>query len=229
MPIDINFVDKIVYVTESTVTVTVQEFVNAIRDAEDDPLNMGYDKVIDAEGKANLGGGITTGITLALSPDWQIQFWAGVGMGFITGGNLIGGVGDEPIKPTGGNDTIKLLGAEASTIVETGVSGLSEEESIQLMAIPNETLTPEEHNQLINNVALEGTALAIKAESDKIPSLEANIDFLKDVEGGKWELDSVNKQMVFYKSDNVTMVARFALKDASGKPSIRNVHQRVRV
>jgi len=54
-----------------------------------------------------------------------------------------------------------------------------------------------------------------------------NIAFLKNIEGGKWEIKS--NQMIFYASDNLTEIARFNLFDVSGNPTMTNVMARERV
>jgi hypothetical protein len=53
------------------------------------------------------------------------------------------------------------------------------------------------------------------------------VEFNKDIEGGKWEI--VNNQMIFYKEDNTTEVARFNLFDSAGNPTSTNVSRRERV
>jgi len=58
-------------------------------------------------------------------------------------------------------------------------------------------------------------------------SLAANIDFIKDIESGKWEI--FNNQMIFYKQDGTTEIARFNLFDAAGQPSESQVFKRERV
>jgi hypothetical protein len=57
-------------------------------------------------------------------------------------------------------------------------------------------------------------------------TLGAAIEFVKQIEGGRWRI--VNNQMIFYKSDNVTEVARFNLKDGSGSPAEEDVKERQR-
>jgi hypothetical protein len=52
--------------------------------------------------------------------------------------------------------------------------------------------------------------------------------FIKDIEGGRWIIDDIAKQMIFYKDDNVTEIARFDLKDISGNSTSTNVFERVR-
>jgi len=56
-------------------------------------------------------------------------------------------------------------------------------------------------------------------------TLLGNVDFLKEIEGGRWEI--VSNQMIFYKSDNTTEVARFNLY-SNGSPSSANVTERTR-
>ena len=65
---------------------------------------------------------------------------------------------------------------------------------------------------------------AIKAKTDTISW--ADITFLKNIEGGKWKIEG--NQMIFYKSDNTTEVARFNLFDSDGNPAMINVFERQR-
>lgn len=53
------------------------------------------------------------------------------------------------------------------------------------------------------------------------------INFIKSIEGGRWKI--INNQMIFYKNDNVTEVARFNLLDKDGLPAEKNVMERTRV
>jgi len=126
-----TLIPHLIKVTSPTTEVTVQELTNTIKHWEADLLNLDMAKIIDTVGKANLGGGFTTAITLTLSADWQIQFWDGVGVGIVSGGNVIGGYGDKPIKPTGGNDTIKLLQTVGGVIVAVG-SGVTEQDKLDI-------------------------------------------------------------------------------------------------
>ena len=139
MGISMDASTKIVSITSPTTSVTVQELVNAIRDWEDEQENMAYAHVIDAIGKDDLGGGMTTGITMTLSSLWQVQFWNGVTRGTLKGGNVVGGVGGVPIKNTGGNDTILQLGAVATTIAEGDAEAIAD-------AVWDEPLTGSTHN-----------------------------------------------------------------------------------
>lgn len=52
------------------------------------------------------------------------------------------------------------------------------------------------------------------------------VAFIRNIEGGRWRI--TGNQMVFYKADNVTEVARFNLKSSSGTPTMTNVFERTR-
>jgi len=56
---------RIIEISEDITEITVQELVDQIRDWEDD-AGLSYDKLLDAEGKASLGGGKAVGITMIL-------------------------------------------------------------------------------------------------------------------------------------------------------------------
>ena len=77
----------------------------------------------------------------------------------------------------------------------------------------------------VQALALEQTAQEIKAKTGTINW--ADIQFLKDIEGGRWRV--VQDQMIFYKADNETEIARFNLFDIEGKPAIEKITERRRV
>tara|TARA_B100001123_G_scaffold444868_1_gene594843 strand:+ start:247 stop:678 length:432 start_codon:yes stop_codon:yes gene_type:complete len=52
--------------------------------------------------------------------------------------------------------------------------------------------------------------------------------FTRDMIEGKWKIDSSSKQMIFYKKDNSTEIARFDLKDSDGSASVSSVFERIR-
>ena len=84
--------------------VTVQQVVNAIREFEDDLVNMDVGQIMAGAGKDDLGGGVYTGITLKLVNDWRLMFADRAGPTYVrckvSGGNLIAtnSYGDDPIK-----------------------------------------------------------------------------------------------------------------------------------
>ena len=55
-----------------------------------------------------------------------------------------------------------------------------------------------------------------------------DIDFIKQIEGGKWTIDTSTKQMIFYSPDNTTEIARFNLYDENGQPNYETIYTRER-
>ena len=56
----------------------------------------------------------------------------------------------------------------------------------------------------------------------------ARLKFNFDIAGGRWVLDSVLNQMIFYTDNNATEIARFDMKDSAGAPSVTQVFSRTR-
>ena len=86
----------------------------------------------------------------------------------------------------------------------------------------------EENRALIAEDVVAGGA----ATESSVQDVKALVEFVKDIEGGRWEIDGVNSQMIFYKADNITEVARFDLKDINGEavdPTKVLIHDRARV
>jgi len=62
-----------------------------------------------------------------------------------------------------------------------------------------------------------------------IQMISSSMDITRQMTTGKWEILTGSSQMVFYKEDNTTEVARFNLLDASGNSSYETVFSRVKV
>tara|TARA_R110000824_G_scaffold401631_1_gene613323 strand:+ start:2075 stop:2515 length:441 start_codon:yes stop_codon:yes gene_type:complete len=69
------------------------------------------------------------------------------------------------------------------------------------------------------------------ASEDYSPVLQLvseSIDHTKHMTAGRWKLDSSTKQMIFYKDDNSTEIARFDLTDENGDGSVSSVFERTK-
>ena len=97
----------------------------------------------------------------------------------------------------------------------------------ELAAIQADLDDPDQYKADVTAVALEATLQLVKTETDKIPSIEVLLAFIQDIEGGRWRIE--NNQMIFYKADNTTEVARFNLFDEGGAPAEEDVFERQRV
>lgn len=71
-----------------------------------------------------------------------------------------------------------------------------------------------------------GKAGNIQCFAHDFDSLGIMIEFIRDIEGGRWRIN--DNQMIFYKEDNVTEIARFNLYSADGQPAEVDVFQRRR-
>ncbi len=81
----------------------------------------------------------------------------------------------------------------------------------------------EEQNNTDSAASLTGDITSIKT------AIDADLTFVKDMIGGRWCIDPETAQMVFYKGDNTTEVARYDLRDKNDKPSYLSVFDRNRV
>jgi len=87
-----------------------------------------------------------------------------------------------------------------------------------IVHIQGSGLTTEEHDKLMAVANEDGGRL--EAIDDNVLSILSDTEFIKEIEGGKWEISG--DQMIFYKSDNATEIARFNItEDESGNPMMR--------
>ena len=54
------------------------------------------------------------------------------------------------------------------------------------------------------------------------------INFVKNIQGGRWKIAKSTKEMVFYKEDNTTVLARFSMYDQNKSSAVAEVFQRIR-
>jgi len=130
--VDWSVSPRIIEVASPSTTITIQDLVDTLRDHEDDLVNMGYDQIIAAAGKENLGGGVQVGITATLL-NALLQFEARPSPTFVQceveGGNLVALQSDlltyydTPINPT---DYVQVVvTASSSATLSQGGSGMS--------------------------------------------------------------------------------------------------------
>jgi len=207
MGISLDASTKIVSVTSPTTSVTVQELVNTIRDWEDEQENLAYAHVIDAVGKADLGGGVTTGITMTLSSLWQIQFWNGVSRGTLKDGNVVGGVGGIPVKNTGGNDTISQLSAVATTIATASGTG---------------DWTSSEKEQIRSAIGVDGSKAAI-VDSEILDGINSRPSSA-DIADAVWDeiLTGATHNITNSAGKRVRQIGAFAIQDGTAQAGTSN-------
>ena len=57
--------------------------------------------------------------------------------------------------------------------------------------------------------------------------IRTDLAFIKQIEQGRWKIDPVTKQMIFYAPDGYTPIRTFDLKDANGDATSTNIYERV--
>jgi hypothetical protein len=86
-------------------------------------------------------------------------------------------------------------------------------------------LSSEEHDKLMASAVEAGGRLEnieddVATANANLMSILSDLGFVKDIEGGKWAIEG--SDMVFYKADNVTEIARFTItRDVDGNPMMR--------
>ncbi len=161
-----DFYAQIIDITSPQIVVVIQDLVNEIRYAEYSTLGMSFPKIANATGKDDLGGGVLTGITLTLEPNWQIRFWTGTYTATITGGNLVGGLAGNPIAFTPGVQIV-LVQSAASTVISGG-SALTTAEHDKLMSGLDVTIPSAVWEEiLINHLNAGTTGKALKDTKTK--------------------------------------------------------------
>jgi len=114
LPLIFDFYNSIIEVPAPDTTLDMQFLINEIRDTEDELTpGMAYPKIADASGKDDLGGGIYTAITVRLLDNWRVRFEARTELTqcTISGGNLVGGPGGNPIAPSTFTQVVQLSSA----------------------------------------------------------------------------------------------------------------------
>jgi len=100
-----DFNNKLITVPLADSSLDLQFLVDETREAEQHlSPGMGYNKIIDAFGKQNLGGGLQVGITVVMLDGWRVAFADRPGPTTtsvtISGGNFVGEAGANPVAPT---------------------------------------------------------------------------------------------------------------------------------
>ncbi len=221
---------RIITVPETDgVSITIQSLVNQIRTWEDNQANLSYAKLLSASGKEDLGSSTLVGITAKLE-NTKLKFEARGTLTtcYVGGGNLVAvdiyGNSMFPIEPST-NVTVQLTQSSSATLLETGVSGLTAEESQALLQIqdvkaktdfiPTHPASEGEYNSVIET---------IRAKTDTI--VWTDVELVKQIETGAWKV--LNNQMIFYGSDGLPL-RTFDLKNATGQPAMKDVYERVPV
>ena len=132
--------NSLINITSPQNTLSCQDLLNAIRTEEASATGIWYEQIATASGKEDLGSGVNVGMTVALIEPWQVKFWAGNYIAKVAGGNLVGGLGGDPIAYSAGVQVLLVQSAASTIVTQSTGSGLSAEEHDALMAVPAATV-----------------------------------------------------------------------------------------
>jgi uncharacterized protein (UPF0333 family) len=74
---------------------------------------------------------------------------------------------------------------------------------------------------------VSGENIVIGYLESKVDDIATDVRLIKEIETGRWKI--VSDQLILYKSDNITEVARFNLFDATGAPTSDSPADRIKV
>lgn len=117
MAISFDYTNQLVNISADQDTLDCQALIDAIRAEEASEDGICYTQIATASGKESLGSGIYVGITVNLL-GWQVKPADGNYIFKIAGGNLVGGVGNDPVAYAPGVQVL-LVQSAASTVVVT--------------------------------------------------------------------------------------------------------------
>lgn len=204
MPISIAWGSRVIYVPQSYLTLIggsvyeldLEQFRLDLKDLEDNEEGIAHLDTHRHNTEVTLGG-ITLARTIEIINGYTVTFEDG----------------QYAVEAKGANSNI-------ADVMNLNQVSLRTFNSAGLITVAG-ALTQEQHNQLMATALEDGGRL--ETVDDNIVNVLSDTSFIKDIEGGKWEIiPGVTPQMVFYKLDNSTEVARFDITyDVDGNPIMR--------
>jgi hypothetical protein len=209
----IDWENQLINVTSPQTDVLVQDLIDFIRTEEPCCEGIAYSKVANATGKDSLGGAASTGITLTLLDNWQLKFWTGSYTATISGGNLIGGPGGDPVAYTAGVQVV-IIQSAASTLVVTG-SGVAPSDIDDIAdAVWDELsaghLIGGSFGELLAAILTDtGTSIPslISAIDGKIDTIDAVVDVIEKLTGNR--VTRSGDIITVYNDDGVSIFRRY--------------------
>jgi hypothetical protein len=120
-PFTFKFTESVIDVDSGATDIDCQDLYTACKLAQASEEGIIYGRIAAGSGLNSLGPGVQVGITVELLESWQLRFPTGNYIARVSGGNLIGGPGGDPIAYTAGVQTL-LIQSAASTVVTAGGS-----------------------------------------------------------------------------------------------------------
>ena len=189
-----DFVGSLVNVVAQT-TVDCQDLYNSIAQEQASAIGICFPAIAAATGKQSLGGSVSVGLTVQLLGTWQLKFQTGNYVATIAGGNLVGGLANDPVAYSAGVQVL-IIQSAASTIVATTGGGTS--------------LTQQ---QVRDAMSLAPTL----ASGYPSGSIDQQVSLARKIAQNKMVTDPVAGTITIYDDDNVTVLLTAPLyQDAAG-------------
>jgi hypothetical protein len=167
-PFTFDFEISRIYIDNGASELIVDDIYTGCKIAQATSEGILYGQIAAGSGKNLLGTGVQVGLTVELLGSWQLEFPSGNYVARISGGNLIGGPGGDPIAYTAGVQAL-LIQSAASTIVTSGGA--------------TSTLVPPLYTQGVDYSRPVGTVVSDPANTQlsfKTSLVESSADFWKD-------------------------------------------------
>jgi hypothetical protein len=121
-PFTFDYQARLVVVDAGVQSVSVPALYAAIKAARMSPEGMLHDRIGAGSGLVDLGGGAMVGLTVKLDAPWQLRFAPGNYSATVTGGNLVGGLGDSPVAYAAGVQVLLQQSTAATVVSSTGAT-----------------------------------------------------------------------------------------------------------
>lgn len=129
-PFTFDFVLHLIQIDDGITSVDVDDLYDACKEAQASEEGILSDPIAYGSGLVDLGDGVKVGLTVELLGTWQIRFAEGTYIAKISGGNLVGGPGGDPVAYSAGVQTL-LMQSAAATVVSLSGSVPSAEENAE--------------------------------------------------------------------------------------------------
>jgi len=148
----VDFVNKKIRATGSRDAFTCQEVADIICTEEATTDGIRLVPFAAITGLVTLSSGVQTGLTVNLI-DWQVSWGAGsVAQAFITDGNLVGGIANDPVEDISGGPQVTINLSAAATVITTNVPTATDI-ATAVWANLNRTLTQGTRDAVIDGIS----------------------------------------------------------------------------
>lgn len=153
-PFTFDFVTSTIDVDQNIISIDCYELYTACKETQASEIGIIYDAIAVGSGLETLSQDVKVGITVRLLGDWKIRFKSGNYIAKISGGNLVGGPGLDPIAYSDGVHVLLIQSAAATVVSGSGGGGLTVTQNNKLMSIPDANANASATLTALNNTII---------------------------------------------------------------------------